>query len=116
MQGAEADGISVLFGQRRIDPTFSMKRGVPDYLAGRPISDVAADLRAGILHPDQLPINVFQNEAGQLIAINNRTLGALSEAGMKPTLLNLASPTRNQLLHLLRRHLSRAQSRGREFP
>jgi hypothetical protein len=91
---------SVFFGQRRIDPVFSTKVGVPEYLAGRRISDVANDLRAGVLSPDQLPISAFVYDSGQLISINNRTLAALSEAGMRPSIINIVSPTRNQLLRL----------------
>lgn len=97
----ENDGFNVLFGQRRIGPNFSTKAGVPVYLAGRPISGVASDLRAGILTPDQLPINAFQNEAGELISINNRTLAALSQAGLRPTIVNLTTPTKAELLRLM---------------
>ena len=78
----------MLFGQRRIGPEFSTDDGVPSYLSGRLISDVAADLRSGVLTADQLPINAFTGANGELITINNRTLGALSEAGLQPTRIN----------------------------
>ena len=110
------EGFEVFFGQKRIGPMFSTGDGVPDYLAGRPISDVAADLRAGILTPDQLSINVFKNDAGELITINNRTLGALSEAGMKPTIVNITLPTQNQLLRLTETPLIDSPIPGPKIP
>src|SRR5262249_3024770 len=77
----------ILFGQRRIAPHFrSMDADIPDSLRGRALRDVAEDLKAGRLHPDQLEVKYFvQPVTGQKIAESNRTLAALSMAGMQPT-------------------------------
>ncbi|PYU28454.1 MAG: hypothetical protein DMG32_02695 [Acidobacteria bacterium] len=98
--GAAGEGESVLFGQRRISPNFSSEEGVPEYLRGRPISDVAADLRAGRLSPNDIPIKAFTTESGELVSINNRSLGALSEAGLKPTNVEVVQPTLDELRRL----------------
>jgi RHS repeat-associated protein len=106
----------VLFGQRRIDPNFSTKEGVPSYLSGRPISDVAADLRSGVLSPNQLPVQAYKNEAGQTISLNSRTLGALSEAGMRPTIINMTTPSRSQLLRLNQKPIINSPIPGPKIP
>jgi RHS repeat-associated protein len=102
--GAQSSIVSaeqrVLFGQRRLGESFSRQPGVPDYLYGRLVSDVAADLRAGILSPDQLPINAFVHSSGELVSINTRTLAALSEAGMQPTIINIVTPKLSVLSRL----------------
>lgn len=75
--------------------------GPPAYLAGRPISDVAADLRAGILSPDHLPIQAFYyGDDGSLVSANTRSLSALSEAGMQPTNVSIINPSRSLLRRL----------------
>jgi YD repeat-containing protein len=91
--------IKVLFGQKRVGPTFGVE-GRPDYLAGRTITDVAVDLRSGVLHPDQLPIDAFRY-GDDLVSANTRSLSALSEAGLRPTVINEIQPT-NALLRRLR--------------
>src|SRR6266571_7089382 len=96
--GAAGEGESVLFGQRRISPNFSSEEGVPEYLRGRPISDVAADLQAGRLSPNDIPIKAFTTESGELVSINNRSLGALSEAGLKPTNVEGLKPTNVEIV------------------
>ena len=111
-----AEGTSVLFGQRRIGPAFSTSEGVPSYLSGRQISDVAADLRSGILSADQLPINAFRGSHGELITINNRTLAALSEASLKPTRINIVTATRNELLRLTERPIINSPIPGPSIP
>jgi hypothetical protein len=95
-KGAEA---RVLFGQKRVGPTFGVE-GRPDYLAGRSIRDVANDLRSGVLHPDQLPIDAFR-VGDNLVSANTRSLSALSEAGLSPTVINEIQPT-SALLRRLR--------------
>lgn len=60
---------------------------------------MAADLRAGVLHPDQLPIQAFYYE-GQLVSANTRSLSALSEAGLLPTNVTVIQPQRALLLRL----------------
>jgi hypothetical protein len=88
----------VLFGQKRVGPTFGVE-GRPDYLAGREISAVANDLKTGVLHPDQLPIDAFYYD-GQWVSANTRSLSALSEAGLQPTQVNIIQPSRQLLLRL----------------
>lgn len=87
---AAEGGDSVWFGQARIDANFSTKSDVPSYLRGRPIADVAGDLRAGRLSPNDIPITAFEHE-GQLVTVNNRGLAALSEGGLRPTNLSVVS-------------------------
>jgi hypothetical protein len=60
---------------------------------------VADDLRAGVLHPDQLPIDAFDYK-GKLVSANTRSLSALSEAGLEPTKINLIKPSRALLRRL----------------
>ncbi|SKC08460.1 hypothetical protein SAMN05660880_04113 [Luteibacter sp. 22Crub2.1] len=100
-----ADRPTIMFGQRRVGETFSPLKsdgsGPPAYLAGQPISDVAADLRAKILSPDQLPIQAFYyGEDGVLVSANTRSLSALSEAGMQPTNVTIIGPSRALLRRL----------------
>jgi len=69
----------ILFGQASVKSTFAHGPH-----AGRTIGQVAQDLRAGTISPDSLPVEyVIRN--GQAIALNNRTLLALTRAGMQPT-------------------------------
>ncbi|TDD35529.1 RHS repeat protein [Actinomadura sp. KC06] len=75
------EGHTVLFGQRRVGPNFSSQ----GLFQGRPIADVADDLRAGRMSPNDVPVNVFRHSSGLLVAENNRSLTALSMAGMQPT-------------------------------
>lgn len=92
----------VLFGQKRISETFrDVGSDAPDYIRGRSIYDVADDLKKGILHPDQLPVSYFVHpQIGQRIAESNRTLAALSAAGMKPTILKEVPATQTLLNRL----------------
>ncbi len=94
----------VMFGQRRVGPAFGTGSGRPDYISGRLVSDVAADLRNGVLHPDQFPVEAFYFN-GSLVSINTRTLAALSEAGLVPTKINIVEPSRNVLRRLQERPL-----------
>ncbi len=71
----------ILFGQANVGLRFGNGE-----FAGRTIGEVAADLRAGIISPDQLPIQFIQRE-GQRITLNNRSLTALRRAKMDPTVL-----------------------------
>lgn len=49
-----------------------------------PLGEVAQGLRAGTISADSLPIEyVIRN--GQAVALNNRSLLALTRAGMQPT-------------------------------
>jgi len=81
----------VLFGQRRVGQNFGVE-GRPDYLAGRSITDVANDLRSGVLRAVQLPIDAFR-VGNNLVSANTRSLAALSEAGLSPTIINEIQPT-----------------------
>jgi len=67
---------------------------------GRSVYDVADDLKAGRLSPDDVQINAFRHN-GALVTENNRSLTALSLAGLKPTNINIVESTtklRNRLL------------------
>jgi RHS repeat-associated protein len=72
----------VLFGQRGVSPTFS-KEGS---MKGADINEVAAKLKSGEISSDALPI-WYIDYKGYRVAVNNRSLAALSKAGMKPTKL-----------------------------
>jgi hypothetical protein len=61
---------------------------------------VAADLRAGTMTPDQLPIEAFRLPDGRLVSANTRSLAALSEAGLKPTNVKIIEPTPDLLSRL----------------
>jgi hypothetical protein len=102
--GADNLGPQVLFGQKRIGPDFGAGGGRPAYISGRSIRDVADDLRNGILHPDQFPVEAFYFK-GKLVSQNTRTLSALSDAGMEPTIVKIVEPSRNVLRRLQERPL-----------
>jgi hypothetical protein len=85
-----------LFGQRRVSPTFGVK-GRPPEIAGRSVTDVAADLFDGKISPDALPIAAFIDSNGNLVSANTRSLAALSGAGLKPTIVNIINPTQDLL-------------------
>jgi RHS repeat-associated protein len=112
----------IKFGQRRIAPQFrSMDGDIPDYLRGRPIRDVAEDLKGGKLHPDQLEVKYFVHpETGERIAESNRTLAALSMAGMEPTKVREVPVTSELLSRLdeepLRHHGEVFSMPGRAIP
>jgi RHS repeat-associated protein len=91
-------GQRVLFGQKRVGPKFG-EEGRPPEIAGRLISDVAADLRAGRISPDVLAIEAFEYQ-GQLVSANTRSLSALSEAGLRPTNITRINPSRELLRRL----------------
>jgi RHS repeat-associated protein len=110
------EGTPVLFGQRRVGLRFSTKKGVPSYLAGRLLSDVAADLRAGKLTADHFPIDAFRGKNGELISVNSRTLAALSDAGLRPTRINIVEPTRNELLRLTEKSIINSPLPSRSVP
>ncbi|MFJ8628409.1 DUF6531 domain-containing protein [Kitasatospora sp. NPDC093550] len=82
--GSARAGEQVLFGQKRADAYFSTKQGVPKSLAGRPIKDVADDLREGRMSTDDIQITAFELD-GVLVSTNTRGLSALSLAGKLPT-------------------------------
>jgi RHS repeat-associated protein len=69
----------IQFAQQGISATF---RNGP--FAGRAIDDVAAGLRAGDISPNELPIQTI-TRGGIRYTLNNRSLMALREAGLKPT-------------------------------
>jgi hypothetical protein len=86
-------GQTVLFGQRRISDSFAtIGSNAPDYIRGRTIYDVAADLRNGKITSDDILIKAFKFE-DQLVTVNNRGLAALSLANLKPTNIIEVAPT-----------------------
>lgn len=99
IRAAAGERSPILFGQKRIDPTFGVK-GRPEHLAGRQVLDVAADISSGAVHPDQLPIRVFEYGGG-LVSADSRSLAAFSEAGLLPTNVTLIRPSRDLRLRLL---------------
>jgi RHS repeat-associated protein len=95
--GAPASDEPVLFGQKRVSPDFSEGGNFHD----RPIRSVADDLISRKLSPDDLPLNVFRHAgSGALVTENNRSLTALSMAGMRPTILNMIVPPAKVLARL----------------
>jgi len=98
--GLRLGGETVLFGQRRASPAFSLSKEVPAYLRGRTLVEVAKDLRTGRLTADMLPIQAFRY-GEHLVSANTRTLTALSMAGLRPTRIKLISPPDELLDRLL---------------
>lgn len=84
----------ILFGQRRVGPSFSTGEAVPAYQSGRTLESVAADLTSGILTSNNIVIFVFRDpRSGQLVSANTRGLTVLSKAGLKPSNVIEISPT-----------------------
>ena len=71
----------VRFAQRGVSSTF--RHGE---FAGRAIDDVAAGLRSGAISPGQLPIQTITRD-GVTYTLNNRSLMALRQAGLEPTVV-----------------------------
>jgi RHS repeat-associated protein len=69
----------ILFGQDSVSYVFSHGR-----FKGMTIGDVVAGLRAGTISADELKLDVVVRK-GQTITLNNRSLVALTRAGVKPT-------------------------------
>lgn len=84
--GAEAaEGGGVLFGQASVARTFTTaEAGSTFKYAGQSIADVAAGLRSGAISASEIPVEVV-NIGGRLVAVNNRSLTALTRAGLSPT-------------------------------
>jgi hypothetical protein len=99
-------GEPVLFGQRRVGPSFSVDQRFPN-TSGRSLADVVADLRSGTLTPDDLPLTALRDPAtGNLVSMNTRTRAVLAEAGLEPTkveIIDLNSLSRSQRAKYLRR-------------
>lgn len=74
------------FGQDRIAPNFSTIGSQADSsIVGRPITDVAADLRAGRISPDVFEISyTIDPRSGKPVTLNNRGFAALVESGKRP--------------------------------
>ncbi|MEM1165451.1 MAG: RHS repeat-associated core domain-containing protein [Planctomycetota bacterium] len=106
---------AILFGQRRIGRRFGNNRNAPEYLRGRLLSDVSQDLNAGILTPDDLPLNVFEYNS-QYITINNRSFGALSDAGMHPTIVHIKNPTPDEFRRLFENTIINTPLPGHSIP
>ena len=76
----EDKGQPILFGQKGVSPSFSSKGA----FKGADINDVVAKLKSGQLNPNDLPVQyIWVN--GQKVVVNNRSLTALSKAGLRPT-------------------------------
>jgi RHS repeat-associated protein len=83
--GAEKEGL-ILFGQKRIAPTFRTYSEASELIRGQTIVDVAEGLKSGQISPNELPIDYFVKN-GQRIAVNNRGLAALRLAGLEPAVV-----------------------------
>ena len=75
------------FGQDRIAPNFSSIGSQADSsIAGRSISDVASDMKAGKISPDTFVISyTIDPVSGKPVTLNNRGLAAIVESGKQPT-------------------------------
>ena len=85
----------VLFGQKRISKHFDSQ----GFFGGNSIYQMALKLEMGLMTSDQLPIRVFERES-ILIAINDRSLAALSLAGLRPTNTVRVQPTPSEQARL----------------
>jgi RHS repeat-associated protein len=74
------------FGQNRIAPNFSSIGSQADpMITGRPILDVASDIKAGKISPDTFVISYTIDPAtGKPVTLNNRGLAAIVESGKFP--------------------------------
>jgi RHS repeat-associated protein len=91
------EGQRVLFGQRRISPDFAtIGSNAPEYIRGKKLDEVAAKLRSGKLHPDQIRVDAFRHSSGELVALNNRGLAAPSMAGLQPTNVQIREPDKKE--------------------
>ncbi|PQQ23210.1 hypothetical protein C6H64_22950 [Photorhabdus luminescens] len=74
------------FGQNRIAPNFSSIGSQADPLiTGRPILDVANDIKVGKISPDTFVISYTIDPAtGKPVTLNNRGLAAIVESGKFP--------------------------------
>ena len=72
----------IRFGQQGVSATF--RNGE---FAGQSIEDVAAGLRSGTIQPSQVPIQTITRN-GVTYTLNNRSLTALRQAGIQPTVIN----------------------------
>lgn len=71
----------IQFAQRGVSGTFRYGE-----FAGRTISDVVNGLRSGTISPDQIPIQTIVRN-GITYTLNNRSLMALRQAGLEPTVV-----------------------------
>ncbi|MEN9748855.1 MAG: hypothetical protein RLZZ603_1547, partial [Actinomycetota bacterium] len=75
----------------------------------RTIDDLAGALRAGTVKPSQIPVNIINNESGQLI-LNTRTAQALERAGIPRNQWNMVNQTGNATFEaMLKEQLERNQ-------
>ncbi|WP_082420913.1 MULTISPECIES: RHS repeat-associated core domain-containing protein [unclassified Pseudomonas] len=73
------------FGQNRAAPQFSSIGAQVPEIAGRPVLDVADDLRTNKLSPDKLLIAYTKDPvSGKYVTLNNRGLAALVSANKYP--------------------------------
>lgn len=75
--------LDILFGQKGIGRRFSDKDETPRHLRNRLLTDVVEDLKKGTLRPDQVPVR-FIAKNNERIAIDNRSLYVVYEAGLNP--------------------------------
>ena len=76
------------FGQDRIAPNFSsIGSQADDAIVGRPISDVATDIKVGNIDPDVMVISyTVDPTTGKNVTLNNRGLAAIAESGKTPSM------------------------------
>ena len=73
---------AVLFGQKSVSKFFS-KKGT---FAGESVKSLAEKIKAGIISVDDVPVEYVVIK-GQKVAVNNRSLTAITLAGKNPTKL-----------------------------
>ena len=78
----------IYFGQARVSPNFSSGGN----FHGASVDEIAAQLGSGRLSADAVEINAFRHN-GILITENNRSVTALSMAGLRPTNVRIVDPT-----------------------
>ena len=79
IEGIAEGGIR--FGQQGVSAMF--RHGE---FAGRTIDEVVAGLRSGAISADQVPLQTITRE-GVVYTLNNRSLMALRQAGIEPTVI-----------------------------
>jgi hypothetical protein len=89
----------IYFGQANAQSRFSGS----GRFSRAPLPDLAEKLKAGVLTPDDFPIQFIWID-GKRVTINNRSLTALYKAGKRPTkLIDRTDKSREELASALRR-------------
>jgi filamentous hemagglutinin len=109
--GEGGGGLALRFSQTTASASFSGE----GTFAGRTIGGLAADLRAGVIAPSQVPVRYVLNGGNNLI-VNTRSSLALMRAGIPQSQWNLINTTATDLAPIQARLLSNGLGGGHVHP